>query len=311
MKNKKISFFVTLCLALGLNAQDVFKVLASKGTSTVKASSGTEWKKALIGMKIQQSDAIKLNASDYLGLIHIASGKTLELKAAGTYSVKDLASKASGATTSYSQKYAEYVMASMSGASGGSNNSVGGVVYRATDGNGLDIEMDYPSSSSKGIATASNIVDLTWKKKSNPGVSVYKVIVTDVFDVELLTLETKDTTCMIDLSKLKFSDDEKQIIVKVIAKNPSERKSPNDKLVRIVLNESKDFAKRHNDFLSEVKDETALNYLIKAKFYQDNDMFIDAVASYDKAIALEPKIDEFKRLKMEYLENMGVLASKK
>jgi len=283
-----------------VNAQDVFKVLAAKGGSTVKSANSAEWKKTLIGMKIQQTDAIKLNANDYLGLIHIASGKTLELKTAGSYNVKDLATKVSATGSTYSQKYAEYVMNAMNNNGSGTNNSVGGVVYRGL----YDVSVDFPDAKVSKVVITNKIFDISWHKKSS--ITVYEIIVQNMFDEVVFKGETKDTTIKIDLSKVDLGD-ENRVKLAVKPKNESERVIPGDKEISFSIYESKDFEKRRSELLNEVKEETALNYLIKAKFYESEGMFIDAVDSYNKAIMLEPKIEEFKNLRQEYLKKSGAI----
>lgn len=297
MISKKLQILVSIGIAFMVNAQDVFKVLASKGGSTVKSASSPEWKKALVGGKIQQADIIKLNANDYLGLIHIATGKTLELKTAGSYNAKDLAKKVATTGNSYSQKYAEYVMDAMANNASGTNNSVGGVVYRDPP---VDVNIDYPKDNL--VSVSSKVFDLGWHKTDY--ITVYEIVIQNMFDEVVLRQETKDTTARIDLSKVNLGD-ENRIKIKVKPKFDKEAKFKFDKEFTFVIDESKDYAKKRDEFLSEVKDETALNYLIQAKFYEDNKMFVDAVAAYDKAIKLEPKIEEFKLLKEEYLLKTG------
>lgn len=297
MISKKLQILVSIGLTVMVNAQDVFKVLASKGGTTVKSTSSAEWKKALIGSKIQQADVIKLNANDYLGLIHITTGKTLELKAAGSYNAKDLEKKVVATGSSYSQKYAEYVMDAMANNAKGTNNSVGGVVYREI----FDVVVDYPVND-QNIKLSNRVFDLKWHKTSY--ITVYEVTVQNMFDEVIFRGETKDTSLKIDLSNVSFSE-ESRIKFKIVPKNPAESRYPGAKDVTVLIDENKEYQKKKDEFLTEVKDETALNYLIKAKFYESNNMFTDAVASYDKAISLEPKIEEFKSLKEEYLQRSG------
>lgn len=300
MISKKLQFLMPICIAFMVNAQDVFKVLAAKGGSTVKSANSAEWKKTLIGMKIQQTDAIKLNANDYLGLIHIASGKTLELKTAGSYNVKDLATKVSATGSTYSQKYAEYVMNAMSNNSGGTNNSVGGVVYRDV----YDVMIDLPDAKASTVVSTSKVFDVRWHK--HPKITTYLVVVQNMFDEVVFTTETKDTTVKVDLTKGDLGD-ENRVKFKVVAKNAEERLWPGDKDVSFHIDETKGLEKRKTEFLSEVKEETALNYLIKAKFYESESMFMEAIDAYDKAIKLEPKVEEFKALKHEYLLKTGAI----
>ncbi|HTF80852.1 MAG TPA: hypothetical protein VL947_03975 [Cytophagales bacterium] len=302
MMNKKLQILMPICVAVMVNAQDVFKVLAVKGGSTVKTANATEWKKTLVGAKIQQADQIKLNTNDYLGLIHIASGKTLELKSAGTYNAKELSTKVTATGSSYSQKYAEYVMDAMSNGNGGANNTVGGVVYRALE---HDVELDYPGNGHQ-IVINNRVFDITWHR--NPDVTVYEVVVQNMFDEVIHKAETTDTTLKVDLTKVNLGD-ENRIKFKVWPKKAAERQLQSNKEVSLIVDESKDFIKKKEEFLKEMKDETALNHFVRAKFYESENMFIDAIDSYNKAIKLEPKVEEFKVQKQQYLERTGAVKS--
>lgn len=295
MAKRKLHVLIGLFIGLSMYGQDVFKVMASKGNTQNK-----EGKKLVMGMKLSQNDIIKVNPNDYLGLIHLASGKTLELKTPGSYSIKDLSAKASHTSGSYSQKYADYVLNAMSSSGGATNNAVGGVVYRAT----YDVTVDFPTSDHKVLLTE-KVVNLSWHK--HPKITVYEIVVQNMFDEVVAKHETKDTTYKIDLTKVDLGE-ENQVKIKVKAKNEGERKLPQDKEINFVFTDSKELNKEKETVLSELKEETSVNYLVKAKFYESKDMFLDAVKCYDKAIALEPKVEEFKLLKKNYLTTVGAIS---
>ena len=86
-----------------VSAQEMaFRVLASKGMNSVDAQN------LRIGSKINANQSIKVGAESYLGLAH-KSGKTLEIKEAGTYKVSDLEARFDNASNGVTSKYIDFV----------------------------------------------------------------------------------------------------------------------------------------------------------------------------------------------------------
>jgi hypothetical protein len=90
-----------------LMAQESFKVLAVRGAVTIGKSDQLK-----VGQQLKAADQIKIGASAYVSLAH-KNGKTVELRKAGLYKVKDLDASASQQTGSATSKYAKYVVAQL------------------------------------------------------------------------------------------------------------------------------------------------------------------------------------------------------
>ena len=58
--------------------------------------------------------------------------------------------------------------------------------------------------------------------------------------------------------------------------------------------------------MSEVDEETALNKYILAGFYEENNLLIDALTSYEEAIELAPDVESYKEAYVEFLLRNGL-----
>ncbi|MFQ3576340.1 MAG: hypothetical protein SNJ77_07890 [Cytophagales bacterium] len=305
MKTNTLILTLAFFVAISSNAQtELFKVLAAKGQNTFKRSNSNDWRPLVAGTKLGADDQIKVGANCYLGLVHAPTGKTMEVKETGTYEVKEMAKKITATKTSFSQKYLDYVASELTegdkqdvNKNHRSNSKVTGSVERAISGPQVKVFMP------KNSDIAENTVKLVWI--SHKEANSYVVTVNNMFEEQVMKFETKDTTAIVDFSKLDLGDD-KSIIWNVAVKGKEKIKSEDHK-VRLI--ESKDLNNKIAELKSETSEETALNQLIRAIFYSQNEMFNEAKASYETAIKLAPEVSEFKRMYKSYLEshNLGEL----
>src|SRR3990172_7857374 len=86
-----------------------FKIMASKGKADVQKENSKTWDKVKLGTKVISNDKIKLTGNSYISLVH-KSGKTLELKTAGTYSVGELSKKVGDNKANVSKRFADYLL---------------------------------------------------------------------------------------------------------------------------------------------------------------------------------------------------------
>jgi len=129
MKNGKLLFVVGFLLmsSVVFGQEYAFRVLANKGASEVK--SGSTWQAVKTGTSLKKEDEVKVPENAYLGLVHVTSGRPIELKTAGTYKVADLAQKVSTGT-SVMQKYTDFILSSNSAETKKNRLSATGAVSR-------------------------------------------------------------------------------------------------------------------------------------------------------------------------------------
>jgi hypothetical protein len=284
-------FTLTLTLSVGSFAQsEVFKVLASRGKNTLSDGSSV-----FAGKKLLASDIIKVSENSYLGLIH-SSGHTLELKTPGSYKISDLSSQVLAKSSSITKKYSDYVVGELTKSDGGDvhanyqkNMKVTGSVER---GGTFALTACLPKSSS----IIENLNTVVWNK--NPKATSYTVELLNMFDDAILTKETTDTSLTFDLNAIKLPKDN-TIIVKVKANGGLE--SPTYILKNLVEAKNPDVFSDKNALNKEYTEESALSYLMKASFYAQNNLFVDAKKSFESAIRLEPEVQEYKEAYKNFL----------
>lgn len=304
---KKLSLLIVIFATSILSfAQDeIFKVLITKGSNKAIVASSTTPQDLIVGKKLYTSDKIVVGTGGYLGLSH-KSGKTIELKTAGTYEVAKLVEQVTTQNASVSSKYVTYVAGQMTAnnedlaANRYKHMAVTGSVERKTD----KIKPLAPTQAT----VLDELVILKWNlvKVNNEPAKMYVITFTNMFDEELLVKETSDTQLVVDLAKLNLKT-EKNIVWSVKVKEAPSIHS--DKYNLQYVSDEKKAAELHDQFAalkSELSQETALNKLLLASFCADNKLTLNAMEYYEEAIALEPEVDEFKVIYGKYLVDSGL-----
>ncbi len=282
----KNSLFVAFALTFSVSmAQtEVFKVLASRGKNTLGDGSSV-----FAGKKLMASDIIKISENSYLGLIH-NSGRTLELKTPGSYKIADLSSQVLAKNTSVTKKYSDYVVGELTKADNDDihanyqkNMKVTGSVERAVSSASIAVCLPKTSSVMESMNT------VVWYK--NPKATSYTVEISNMFDDVILSKETTDTTFTFDLNSIKMPKDN-TIMVKVKANGGLE--SSAYVLKNLVEVKNPEIFSDRNALNREYTEESALSYLMKASFYAQNNLFVDAKRCFESAVRLEPEVQEYK-----------------
>lgn len=299
--NFTYSLISVFCFILtATQAQDpyVFRVLASKGQNTIKVtSSGGEAQPVKTGVKIFKEDEITLAEEGYIGLVH-SSGKTIELKTPGVYLVSDLLSKINTSTTSLANKYAEFVFNQMTKAESEDinknsrvNNKVTGSVERASD----PIHLIAPNTT----YIHGPIAMINWDA---PGSTTeFVVTVKNLFDNNLLTEETNVKNITIDINDPKLKN-EKLLIINVKSKLDSKMTSNEVGIKKLPEKELEIIDKDLAALQAETTEETPLNKIIIAAFYEQNHLLLDAIVNYEAALKLAPGVQDFKTAYDMFLE---------
>ena len=304
---KKLSLLIVIFATSILSfAQDeIFKVLITKGSNKAIVASSTTPQDLIVGKKLYSTDKVVVGTGGYLGLSH-KSGKTIELKTAGTYEVAKLVEQVNTQNASVSSKYVTYVAVQMTAnnedlaANRYKHMAVTGSVERGTD--------KIKPITLKQATVLDELAIFKWNliKVNNAPAKTYVVTFTNMFGEELLVKETSDTQLVVDLSQLNLKT-EKNIVWSVKVKESPTIHSDNFSLQYV--NDEKKAVELHNQFTalkSELSEQTALNKLLLASFCAENKLTLNAMEYYEEAIALEPEVDEFKVIYGKYLVDSGV-----
>jgi hypothetical protein len=284
----------------------MFKVLASKGGNKLQTSGTTEWKPLFVGKKLLKGDKIIIAENGYLGLVH-KTGKTIELKKAGTYEVAKLNSEVAVQNTSASKRYVDYIAGEMTKAnetgtaSRYKNMAVTGSVERGLN----EIKLFVPatskntSGSDKNIAILSSEVTIRWE--AEPETKTYLVKVTNLFDDVIYSTETSNTWVSLNLDKKL----EKNYKLTVSSK---EKPTVFNEINLSFLPEAKSVEINNNlkELKAQLEGETAINKIVLASFYEDNKLFIEALESYEAAIKMEPEVEDYMIARNQFLERANI-----
>jgi hypothetical protein len=197
MKTQLLTLLVGLLFtySAGFAQKDYsFKVLANKGSNEIK--NGDTWQPLKTGTSLKKEDEVKIGPNAYIGLVH-ASGKPMELKAAGSYKVSELETKVGGGS-SVLNKYTDFILSSNSAEAKKNRLSATGAVHRDVDNNAIKLLL--PENQYSGIYNTSAIIN--WDGSKVPG--PYVVVLRNMFDDELTKIETPETSIQIDLSDPKY-----------------------------------------------------------------------------------------------------------
>lgn len=292
-KKMKTSRFLLLSGIILLNTlaygQDyTFRVLATKGSNEIK--SGDSWQPIKTGASLKSGDELKITENASVGLVH-STGKPLEVKQAGTYKVADLASKVSGGS-SVLNKYTDFILSSNSAEAKKNRLSATGAVHRGLE----DIKVYLPENQNAEIFNS--IAYVNWEAK---GGAPYVVSFKNMFDEELVKVETPENSLKIDLSDPKFAN-ETAILVEVKSKADSKSKSEQHLIKKLSQGRQEAIKKSYTELNNELGTETTeLNKLIQASFYEQNKLFIDAISSYEEVIKMAPDNASYKEAYEEFL----------
>lgn len=279
--------------ALVFSQDYAFKVLANKGNNEVK--NGSTWQPLKTGASLKVGDELKVSENAYLALVHLGSGRPLELKEPKVYDVASLSKKMeTGGTTSVVSKYADFILTNS--AEGEKNKlSATGAVRRDVAG-GVSVALPEEHQSIFG-----QTVPLRW---NSPVQGPFVVTVRNMFDELLAQYETPEKYMEIDLSDPKFG--EGPILIQVAPKDDPTLACS----ARFVQHVESAKKQEVQNALAEagafITEETAVSKLYLAGFYETHGLVIDAIAAYEDAIKLAPEVTDYVESYEDFLLRHGI-----
>jgi hypothetical protein len=279
------------------NAQEgIFKVLISKGDNQVVSGDSEDWREVKIGTKLLENHKIRLGENSYLGLSH-QNGKTIELKTPGIYDVKKLSLEVARQNQTAGKKYLDFVAGEMTAKDEDMAKNrhkymaVTGSVERSTEESGIKLFLP------KKTIVLNGLVYLFWQPVVDA--SAYIVNVTNLAEEVVFSIEASSNTAVIDFAKIGGKK-EKQFLVSVSLKENPKFASSKSNIQKVL--DDKQLLKEIEDLKLEYPEETALNKLVMAAFYEEKKLLGEAVACYEQAIKLEPEVEGFQVAYADFLE---------
>lgn len=295
MKTKISLVLLFFLSATAISAQSVFKVLVNKGKNEIKV--GNAWQTIKVGAALSKNDEIKVAPNSYLGLVHVATNKPVEVKDPRNYSVSELESKVSG-SSSVVAKYTDFILSSNS--TPNNNLKATGAVHRGPQ----NINVYLPTVPSLTGVYGSQVI-VNWDSETIKG--PYVVIFSNTFDDELRKVETDGNWVAVNLNDPEFAP-ENNIRIKVESK--SERKSSPEQLAfRVLSKPEKEKIRKaaESEGIPEIANqENALAKLMMAGFFENQKLLIDAATAYQQAIQLAPDVPDYQARYQAFLERTSL-----
>lgn len=294
------AFYASALRSLAQDEDYIFKVLAENGSVLIK--SGDEWKPLTGGAALAVEDVVKVDKDGYLGLVH-NSGKTIALEKAGTYEVAFLNSRFERKKSGMAARYAELYIQNMQSGLQNKQNSAAVTTNisaeRALKNNKLKVLL--PNS----VDVFNPEVILRWNDKDTIA-RQYEVVFKNMFDEVVMVKETVDTRLMLDFSEKAIAD-ERLVIVSVNAKQHKEIQSSSYGIKHMTPEEAEPIQRELRELKLEISGkESALDKLILASFYEQNNLLADALTSYEYAISMEPGVKAFHTAYEQFIFRNGL-----
>ncbi len=278
-----------------------FRVLANKGTNQVKKAGG-ETTALKTGATLSAGDELIVGNGSYIGLMH-KSGKTIEVKSPGTQKIADIEKRLAAKSTSVTSKYAQYISNKMNEGSAtlASRSNATGAVSRALVGGAIPVKVPNSNNEVFGDYTI-----IRWDHPEGKGDGTeYNVKIQNIFDDVIYNGEASGTSF-----KLVFEDIPNEtglyLVTIEMKEDPSVKSEPPIGIKRVVKEEVSDITSGYESLQTELAEETPLNKLIYASFFEENGLILDALTKYEEAIELSPDVDDFKDLYNNFLIANGM-----
>lgn len=293
-----IFFLVNISFGQGY----VFRVLASKGSNQVKKSESGETIPLKTGSTLMSGDELIAGSGAYIGLMH-KTGKTIEVRNPGVTKITDLESKLASSQSSVANKYAQFVMNKMSDEGSVNTNyrqnmKATGAVERAT---GSSLKVLLPSS--VDVLNAEAIV--RWSAAEEGENPMYIVSIKNIFDEEVYSAETDKNSIAINFDDEKLAN-ERLVILNVQVKDNADMKSGDYGIKRMSADDAASINESLESLKAEIAEDSPLNNLIYASFYEENNLLLDAMTQYEKAVSASPDVEDFQMLYDDFLIKNGL-----
>lgn len=267
----------------------VFRVLGVSGSIRVK--SGQQEHPLKPGARLENGQALILEKG-YCGLVH-STGKTLELKTAGTFTVDELSKKIAGTPKArVTDKYLDYVMGQLSKAE--------------TDEQDIQVRK-ITGSVSRGVGQKSDVTTakvlvfrrnnvmpgpylLRWEPVE--GAKSYIVNLSDRNDEVIFSKETNETSMELDFGRIPGqSPDSYNLSVLAPGKHSGEERKYQ-------------FHVKAKEDLGLTDEMSPAGQMLNGILCEEKGYFLDALRYYETAAKLEPEVPAYQEAQMHLKLNL-------
>ena len=281
-----------------------FRVLANKGQNKVKKAGASAAVPLKTGATLNADDQLIASQGAYIGLMH-KTGKTLEVRTAGTKKVSDLEKQVNTKTTSVTSRYAQFLANKMNEKEKPGYRSrlnATGAAKRALGGDEV-IQVLVPDEAQ---AIGNNAI-VSWDTPEGMEVNTFVVTISNIFDEEIMKEEVTGNSINLNFIADEMENEEGLYIIKVAAKeNMDVTSGDNIAIRRLVGEEAAQYEEGLASLKAEVPEDSPLSQVIYASYYEENGLIVDALTAIENAIQMNPDVDDFKVLKKDIIERNGI-----
>ncbi len=303
---KFVSIAVTLIFVFAFGVANgqgyTFRVLANKGQNKVKKEGAATAVALKTGATLSDGDQLIASQGAYIGLMH-KSGKTLEVRTPGTKKVSELAKLVNTKSASVSSRYAKFLANKMNEKDKPGYRqrlNATGAAKRALAGD-ESIKALIPAEDASILGDKAIV---TWDILEDMDEKVFIVTVKNIFDEEIMKEEVAGNSVTLDFTSGEMQNEEGLWIINVRAKENTDVSS-GDIAIKRPENPAQ-YAEGLNSLKAEVDEDSPLNKVIYASFYEENGLIVDALTAIEEAIQMNPDVDDFKILKRDIIERNGI-----
>ena len=288
-------FAMILTASLAFGQSYTFRVLANKGSNQVKRDGASSTEALKTGATLNSGDELIVSDGAYIGLMH-KSGKTTEVRTSGTKKVSDLEKNITVGTTSVASRYARFVASKMSeeeNTNVRSRMAATGAVSRKTNASIMVMAPTQVNISTENKIMGDQAI-IRWKRPSEMSKEdAFVVYIKNIFDEVIYSTETENEFVELDFTAEEMKNDVGLYILTVASKSQPDLKSDD---VGIKRANDAEVSASLASLKSEVTEDSPLNKLIYASFYEENGLLLDALTKYEEAVKMAPEIQDFQDL---------------
>jgi hypothetical protein len=295
-------FIFSLLLSTTVFAQGfTFRVLASKGANKIKKEDGSSV--ALkTGATLAAKDQLIASNGAYIGLMH-KTGKTIEVRQPGSYTMARLEQKVAAKNVSVASKYAQFIANKMGddgNVSVASRMNVTGAVSRAVGG---ALPVVVPQGS---IEILGDNAVIRWMEPEGVDVGAeYKIEIQNIFDETVYEDATTELAMNLNFDEIENETGLYLVTISTTV-NGEEIKSERIGIKRVDADERADLVANFKALQEEVGEDSALDKLVYASFFEENGMVLDALTMYEEVVEMSPEVEDFQELYKAFKISYGL-----
>jgi hypothetical protein len=274
-----------------------FRVLANKGTNKFKRAGQVSDLKT--GSTLNVGDELIASEGAYIGLMH-KSGKTLEVKKPGTYTISELEKQVTVGATGTAQRLAGFVNEKMNEEQSGNYrtkmNATGAISRAVTAEGKIPLLL-----ADESVEFVSENAIIRWQEKDKKANVKYVVTIRNIYDDVIFSTETTESFVNINFNDERLKNDATLYLFTVAEKDNPEMVSLQIAMKRKKGSDYQQIMTEYNALRNELTEDTPLNKLIFASFFEEKGLLLDALTKYEEAVRLAPDVADFKELYENFL----------